>query len=71
MKALDQIADRFVEAAMAGPSYEKGDPWLGIISQLGDRLDGRPAQALEHSGPDGGPIEQKHKLEVGFLNGGG
>jgi hypothetical protein len=24
--------------------------------------------AIEHSGPDGGPIETKNKLDIGFVN---
>jgi hypothetical protein len=28
------------------------------IKELADRLDGRPAQILEHSGPDSEPIEK-------------
>jgi hypothetical protein len=54
MKALDELADKFVTAAMAGPSYEKGDPWLGVVKEFGDRMDGRPSQPIE--GPDGESI---------------
>jgi hypothetical protein len=33
----------------------RGD--VPAIKEVGDRLDGKPAQALEHGGHDGGPIE--------------
>jgi len=35
---------------------EAGD--MQAIKELADRLDGRPAQILEHSGPDSNPIEK-------------
>jgi hypothetical protein len=31
---------------------------MQAIKELADRLDGRPAQILEHSGPDSNPIEK-------------
>jgi hypothetical protein len=34
--------------------FEAGD--MQAIKELADRLDGRPAQILEHSGPDSEPI---------------
>jgi hypothetical protein len=37
-KGLDTLADRLVEAA------EKGDQWA--LREIGDRLDGKPAQAI-------------------------
>ena len=39
-KLLDKAAD--------------GEPWA--IREIGDRLDGKAPQALEHSGPGGGPV---------------
>lgn len=54
MRALDELADTFVLAAKAGPSYEKGDPWLGVVKEFGDRLDGKAAQAIV--GADGGDL---------------
>ena len=35
--------------------------------EIGDRLDGRPAQALEHSGPDGGPVETVTRFKLADL----
>jgi hypothetical protein len=43
---LNPIADKVVQAAMAGDK----DAW----KELGDRLDGKPAQAI--TGEDGGPV---------------
>src|SRR5262245_36268846 len=41
-----------------GPRCEAGD--MQAIKELANRLDGRPAQILEHSGPDSNPIEKIH-----------
>lgn len=59
-RRLDAIADRLIQKA------EDGD--IQAIKELGDRLDGKPSQSLEHSGPDGGPIETKNKLDVAFIS---
>ena len=61
MKALDQLADKFVEKVNAGE--------LPFFREFGDRLDGKPAQALEHSGPDGSEIQTS--IHVKFGNGSG
>lgn len=53
-KWLDVIANRVVEAAADGDAQ--------AFKEIGDRLDGRPKQTTEHSGPDGGAIP--HKLTV-------
>lgn len=55
-EALDDLADKFIEAV------EKGD--LAAFKEFGDRMEGKPAQALEHSGPDGGPIPAKVEVEL-------
>jgi hypothetical protein len=47
-KGLDKLADQLVAKAA------EGDTWA--LREVGDRLDGKPAQATELSGPDGGPI---------------
>ena len=59
IEALDAIAEKVVETAMRGPSYEKGDPWAGAVSELADRLDGRAAQQLAITGADDGPLVVK------------
>lgn len=48
-KKLRAIANKLVECA------ENGESWA--VQQVADRLDGKPAQAVEHSGPDGGAME--------------
>lgn len=58
-KGLDMMADVYVQRVMAGD-------FRGFDS-IGDRLEGKPAQAHEVSGPDGGPIETKNRLEIGFV----
>ena len=48
MKKLREIARVHIARCEAGD--------MQAIKDLADRLDGRPAQALEHSGPDSEPI---------------
>ena len=53
IEALDEIAEKVVETAIKGPSYEKGDPWLAAVHELADRLDGKVPQAIVGPGEDG------------------
>lgn len=46
--ALDACASQLVAAAMGGD--------LQALKELGDRLDGKPAQSLALTDPDGGPL---------------
>jgi hypothetical protein len=48
VKKLRQIARAHIEKAASGD--------MQAIKELADRLDGRPAQIIEHSGPDSNPI---------------
>ena len=48
MKKLREIARTHIEKAAAGD--------MQAIKELANRLDGRPAQILEHNGPDSNPI---------------
>ena len=48
VEALDDLADKLLALA-----YE-GD--LGALKELGDRLEGKPGQAIELTGADGGPV---------------
>ena len=61
IEALDEIAEKVVETAMRGPSYEKGDPWLSAVGELADRLDGKPAQAVTLSGDADQPLKIVHE----------
>ena len=47
-KGLYEVADKFIEAAKAG------EPWA--MKEIGDRMDGKPKQSQEISGPGGGSI---------------
>lgn len=55
--ALAKVAEMVVLKALAGDK--------DAIQEIGNRLDGKPAQALEHSGPDGEPIHVFERRFVG------
>ncbi len=48
VEALDQIADKLIEACMTAD--------LPALKELGDRIDGKPKQQIEATGEGGGPI---------------
>ena len=48
-KRLERIATKLLMTA------EEGD--ISAIKEVADRLDGKVAQSLEHTGADGGPIQ--------------
>jgi hypothetical protein len=55
-QALDKIAENVVIKALSGDKDS--------IAEIGNRLDGKPAQALTVSGDDeGGPIKLSHTVE--------
>ena len=45
---LDDLAEKFLQAV------EQGD--IAAWKELGDRMEGKPAQALAVTGEDGGPV---------------
>jgi hypothetical protein len=53
-KKLRELADKLINRALEGD--------VTALKEIGDRVDGRPMQAHELSGPDGGEIP--HKVEV-------
>lgn len=55
---LAKIAETTVNEAKNGN--------IQAIKEIGDRLDGKPAQAVQHTGVDDGPIETKWSVE--FVN---
>lgn len=57
IQALDMIAADMIDAALdkESPIGERLQVWRELV----DRLDGKPRQQTEVSGPDGGPIETK------------
>lgn len=60
IRGLDAAADAFVQTLIA-------DKDLGYFKELGDRLDGKPGQAVELSGPDGGPVETVTRFKLADL----
>ena len=47
-KAMDELAEKLLEAVSTGD--------LPALKEFGDRIDGKPAQSIEASGPEGGPL---------------
>lgn len=56
---LDDIANVLINQALAGEQW--------AFAQLGDRLDGKPKQQTELSGPDGGPVETVTRFKLADL----
>ena len=54
---LDKLAEVLLEQA------EAGEQWA--LKELGDRLEGKPAQSVSVTGADEGPIQ--HTVEVAFV----
>jgi hypothetical protein len=57
---LDKIADRMVKAAAEGDE----SAFASIAEKIGDRLDGKPAQAIIGGGEDDPPLTHKIIREV-------
>ncbi len=53
-EALDELATKFLDAVEAGD--------ISAFRELGDRLEGKPAQAI--TGDGGGPIETVSRIEL-------
>lgn len=51
-KALERLADNLLNFAFSADASEA----LPALKELGDRLDGKPKQQLEHTGEDGADI---------------
>lgn len=49
IEAIEEIADKLVEMALGGE--------IKAITEIRDTTDGRPAQQVELTGQDGGPLE--------------
>lgn len=56
-KRLYKLADTLVKRAC-----EDGD--MVAIREVLDRVEGKPSQALQHSGPDGGPIQMEDLTDL-------
>jgi hypothetical protein len=61
LDALDDIAEKLIQACADGD--------LPALRELGDRLDGKPTQQTEISGPDGGDIAIKGTVRFVHTNG--
>jgi hypothetical protein len=60
LKKLREIAKIHIEKAVAGD--------MQAIKELADRLDGRPAQMLEHGGPEGEPMRRELTYKIVHVN---
>lgn len=56
---LDKLADDFIAAVATGD--------LASFKELGDRLEGKPAQAVTLGGDEDNPLQHRHTVE--FVNG--
>jgi hypothetical protein len=62
-RSLNNLADKLLEKAAEGD--------IGALKEMGDRVDGKVAQGIEHTGEGGGPIQAKVTVEfVGAATGG-
>lgn len=52
---LDELADALIDQCLAGN--------LGALQELGNRMDGKPAQSLTVSGDPDNPLDLSHKVE--------
>lgn len=59
-ETLRRIAAAQIEKALRGH--------VDGFDRVADRIEGKPTQAIEHSGPDGGPIETRNSLNVQFVS---
>lgn len=49
LKEIDALAEKLLDAVASGD--------LAALKEFGDRMDGKPAQAVAMTGGDGGPIQ--------------
>jgi hypothetical protein len=56
LQGIDELADRLLDTAFSGD--------MVAIREFGDRIDGKPAQAIEHSGH----IASTHEEELAALD---
>ena len=61
-KKLDMIADKCADEAMNGESW--------AVREVGDRLDGKPAQAIAIKGDPDSPVIFNLRLGDGLIDGG-
>lgn len=56
VEALDDLAEKLLQKAEAGE--------VSALRELGDRLDGKPAQTLVHQGDVDNPVQSKLTIEL-------
>jgi len=56
VEALAELAEQLLKKCDGGD--------IGALKELGDRLDGKPKQQTEISGPDGGPVQGNLTVEL-------
>lgn len=59
-QALEKLAEVVVEKALAGEQW--------AIQEIACRMDGKPAQAIEVSGPDGDPLQIQDATSIELDN---
>jgi hypothetical protein len=59
--ALDKIAAKVVDAALAGERW--------AVEEIANRMDGKPAQSVELSGNDGDPMQVVTRIELVSMRG--
>jgi len=56
IKAIDELADKLITLVATGD--------LAALKEFGDRMDGKPAQAVTVAGDeDGSPVQHNHTVE--------
>jgi len=60
MKALDELAEKLLA------NCDQGD--LSALKELGDRLDGKAAQAVTVSGDEDNPLQVINKIERAIID---
>lgn len=56
---LDELADKLIDSCLEGN--------LGALQELGNRLDGKPAQALTVSGDEDNPLRVVQRIERSII----
>ena len=59
IKALDELADKFLDSVATGDK-----DFVPGFSALGDRLDGKPAQALTVAGDPDNPMQSRVEVVI-------
>lgn len=55
-RAMQELAEKLLQAAQSGD--------IAALKEVGDRIDGKAAQQLMLSDPDGGPVKLESRLII-------